>query len=563
MIKLSKWLLFFAVLTTSLVLARSNPVVQDPVFLKAKLAEAIAPAASSYLSQHQMNGKVKVWVYFTDKGIYNKQQMATAALAVQQGFTERALARRHRNGINEVLFSDLPVKSEYVNLVAGTGAKLRRVSKWLNAASYEVEQSGLSFIAGFPFVEKIEPVAAFKKIDEQSLPPEKQLPLEQQLGTHSLSYGSSYSQLNQINVPICHDSGYDGLGVIISMFDSGFRKSHNSFANAYAEGRVMAEHDFIFNDGNVANEPIDDPSAWNHGTSTWSTCGGLNPGVHYGPAYKATFILCKTEDIRSETPVEEDNWLAAMQWVDELGTDIISSSLGYSDWYTPAQYDGRTCVSTLAAVTAQQHGIIVCNSAGNNGPSGSSLNAPADADSILTVGAVTSSGSIASFSSRGPTADGRTKPEVCALGSSDYVASSNSDASYGYSSGTSFSCPLTAGAAALVLQANPTWTNQQVRWAMMMTANNAALPNNTYGWGIINTWAAIHYSFIPPYVHGDADGNGIVNVSDAVYLINYVFNNTPAPNPLQSGNADCIGSVDISDVVYLLNYVFGGGPAPC
>ena len=188
------------------------------------------------------------------------------------------------------------------------------------------------------------------------------------LDAQGLLYGASAAQLTQINVPQCHDSNYVGQGVIISMFDSGFRTTHNSFAQIRAEGRLLAKHDFVFHDTIVDNEPIDDPSAWSHGTSTWSTCGGENPGIHYGPAYKASFILCKTEDIRSETPVEEDNWVAAVEWVDSIGTDIISSSLGYTDWYTTPDYDGRTCVSTLAALQATRYGILVCNSIGNNGP---------------------------------------------------------------------------------------------------------------------------------------------------------------------------------------------------
>jgi subtilisin family serine protease len=540
------------------------PTDVDQKLIRPRLAQIVASDAVNYLDRHQVNGKVKVWVFFTDKAVYSKQQMQSAALSVSQGFSERTLARRARNGVSAVQFSDLPVHSQYVDLVSGAGAQLRRVSRYLNAASFEVSPSKLGLIGAFPFVAKIEPVAYFKRIADVPAQTEKQPIQKQALDAAGLIYGSSYAQLNQIAVTICHDSGYNGAGVLISMFDSGFRKSHSSFTRAYAEGRVLAEWDFIFNDSNVSNEAEDDASAWSHGTSTWSTCGGENPGTHYGPAYKASFILCKTEDIRSETPVEEDNWVAAMEWVDSLGTDIISSSLGYSDWYTQAQYNGRTCISTLAAVTAQQHGILVCNSVGNNGPGSPSLSAPGDADSILAVGAVSSSGAIVSFSSRGPTVDGRIKPEVCALGSSDYVASSSSDAAYTYSSGTSFSCPLTAGAAALVIQAHPTWTNQQVRWAMMMTASNAATPNNNYGWGIINTWAAIHYSYAPPsYVHGDADGDAMVNISDAVFLVNYIFAGGPAPSPLLAGDADCSGIVGVSDAVYIISYIFGDGPAPC
>ncbi|MCX6831119.1 MAG: S8 family serine peptidase, partial [candidate division Zixibacteria bacterium] len=320
------------------------------------------------------------------------------------------------------------------------------------------------------------------------------------LDSKGLSYGSSAAQLTQISVPQCHDSNYAGQGVIISMFDSGFRTSHNSFTQIRNQGRLLAKYDFVFHDTVVDNQVNDDASAWSHGTSTWSACGGENPGIHYGPAYKASFILCKTEDIRSETQVEEDNWEAAVEFADALGTDIISSSLGYSDWYDTPDYNGQTCVSTLAALQAARYGILVCNSIGNSGPGATTMGAPADADSIISVGAVTSSGTLSYFSSMGPTADGRMKPEVCARGSSAYLASASSDGAYGYGDGTSFSCPLTAGAAAVIWGAHPDWTNMQVRAAMMTTASRATNPDNSYGWGIVNTWGALQVSFAAPYV---------------------------------------------------------------
>ncbi len=414
------------------------------------------------------------------------------------------------------------------------------------------------------FVARVQPTATYRRpIEEVSYEKTTAQDDQQALAPTALSYGSSLAQLTQINVPICHDSGYAGQGILIAVFDTGFRKTHNSFAQAYLDGRVIAEHDFVFNDGNVSNEVGDDASAWSHGTSTWSTCGGANSGVHYGPAYLAQFILCKTEDVRSETVQEEYNWEAAIEWCDSIGTDIVTSSLGYSDWYVTTNYNGDFCVSTIAADIAASYGILVVNSAGNSGSAPQTLGAPADADSIITVGAVNSSGTIVSFSSRGPTADGRIKPEVCALGSSASVASSAGDASYGFSSGTSFSCPLTAGAAAIVWGANPTWTNMQVREALMLTANNAVSPNNNYGWGIINTWNALNYVFNPPsYIPGDADGSGTITISDAVFIINYIFASGTAPSPLAAGDGDCTGTITISDAVYIISYIFNGGPEP-
>lgn len=564
MIRIGKFAIIIALVLFAGAMAKQSAGVPDPEYYRAKRAVTISDEAIQFLANKQTDGKVKIWVFFTDKGIYNKQQFTSAALSTSERMSERAKARRAKHGVNEVRFIDLPVNARYVDELAARGVKILSTSKWLNAAAIELPLNHVGEISRLSFVEHIQPTATYTRPNDEAQPERGEIPTESQaLGTHSLSYGSSLTQLNQINVPICHDSGFTGQGVIIAMFDTGFRKTHNSFTQAYADGRVLAEWDFIFGDGNTANEAVDNSSQWSHGTSTWSTSGGENPGVHYGPAFDASFILCKTEDVRSETQVEEYNWEAAAEWVDSIGADIISSSLGYTDWYTTSNYNGDYCVITIAADIAASNGILVVNSAGNSGPGTSTLGAPADADSIVTVGAVTSSGAIASFSSRGPTADGRTKPEVCAMGSGVSVASSGGDGSYSSSSGTSFSCPLTAGVAALVMDAHPTWTNMQVREALMQTASDPANPDNTFGWGIVNAWAAIKYSFgPPPYVYGDADGNDIVTISDAVYLISYIFAGGPGPSPSAAGDADCSLIISIGDAVYLISYIFAGGPAP-
>jgi serine protease AprX len=255
----------------------------------------------------------------------------------------------------------------------------------------------------------------------------------------------------------------------------------------------LAEYDFIFNDYQTANEANDVSSQWDHGTYTWSTLGGAKTGTLYGPAFGASFVLAKTEDVRSETQVEEDNWAEAVEWADSLGADVISSSLGYSDWYTYASFDGHTAVTTIAANLATAYGIVVCNAMGNEGPNPGTLIAPADAYEIISCGAVGSSGTIAGFSSRGPTYDGRMKPEVCAQGVSTYCASSWGVTSYTNVSGTSLSTPLIGGCAAVLLSARPNLTPQQVRLAFMQTASKAANPDNTYGWGILNLAAALKW----------------------------------------------------------------------
>jgi subtilisin family serine protease len=218
-----------------------------------------------------------------------------------------------------------------------------------------------------------------------------------------------------------------------------------------------------------------------------------------GPAYAAAFILAKTENTASETPVEEDNWAAAAEWAEAMGADVISSSLGYLVFdrpftsYTFMDMNGQTAISTRAADLAASLGVVVVNSAGNEGfnPDHNTLGAPADGRAVIAVGAVDFAGRRASFSSVGPTPDGRVKPDVAAQGVAVKVARSTSTTGYGGSSGTSFSCPLTAGVAALVLQAHPFYGVEQVISVMRETASNAGSPDNLLGWGIVNALAAV------------------------------------------------------------------------
>src|SRR3972149_7654738 len=208
------------------------------------------------------------------------------------------------------------------------------------------------------------------------------------------------------------------------MLDAGFRwRSHNALDSL----RVLAEYDFIFHDSVSANESNDVPDQDSHGTATLSTIGGFEPGQLIGPAYGASFILGKTEYIPTETQIEEDNWVAGIEWMESKGVDVVSSSLGYTTVddgsgykYSRGDFNGRTAVTTKAAVMAARRGVVVVNSMGNSGNPVGSIIAPADADSIIAAGAVNYSGVLASFSSVGPTNDGRIKPDVVGPGVSIY-----------------------------------------------------------------------------------------------------------------------------------------------
>ncbi len=503
--------------------------------------------------------KVKVWVYFTDKGFLDQKSYQSAINQTQSSLTSRARWRRSKTmKLDLVDYRDLPVNPAYIYQIMKFNASKRQKSKWLNAASFEIPVGEFEKISGLSFVRSIKPVLGGKRkpISIKTLP-EENLPGK---GLFALNYGASYTQLQQINIPAVHNLGYYGQGVIVCMMDSGFRKNHQAFQLAYTEGRVLAEWDFINNDGNTQNETGDPSDQHNHGTMTWSALGGASDGNLYGPAYGASFILAKTEDVSGETPIEEDNWVAGMEWADSIGADVISSSLGYIDWYVYSDLDGNTAVTTIAADIAAQRGIVVCNAMGNEGSGSGSLIAPADADSIISCGAVNGSGSIAYFSSRGPTYDGRIKPEVCAQGVSTRCANPGGTTGYTYADGTSLSTPLIGGAAAVILSAHPSWTPMQVREAMMESGNHSSSPDNTYGWGIPDILVAIQHSF---YLTGDVTGEGVVNITDVIFLINYLYKNGKAPSPLFLGDVNCDNEVNISDIVYLINYIYQNGTVPC
>lgn len=449
------------------------------------------------LEQSTAEEVLPVWIFFTDKGANWQQQLTE----VEQHLLPAARKRRLRNRPADRLtdFYDIPVKAAYLREVVQTGAKIRHKSRWLNAVSVNATPAQIEQIRSFPFVKKINLIKRFKGPEipeEQPVPANINLPTEQ---THLLNYGPSLTQNQQIHTPELHDLGYNGSGVIIAMLDAGF---NNLQHQALSSIHILKTWDFVNGDSIVWDEPGQMGSG-NHGTYTLGTIAGYYPGQLIGPAYGASFLLAKTENTDWERHIEEDHWVAGAEWADSLGADIISSSLGYRDFdppepsYTWQDMDGNTAIVTIGADIAASRGILVVNSAGNEGsatPSNpNTLVAPSDGDSVLAAGAVNASGQRTYFSSVGPTADGRIKPDVMAMGSGVVAPSVSSPNGYASVDGTSFSCPLTAGAAALILQASPSLSNMQIINALRATASNASNPNNEYGWGIVNAFLAAFY----------------------------------------------------------------------
>lgn len=457
-------------------------------------AGGLVPVPADGNGDHGVAGKARPWwVFFVDHG--GAVLDAASMLCVAEDTAPEAWARRGAmSPVPDLL--DLEPCAEYVAGVAAHG-RIRHRSRWLNAVSCELTAAAVEEVRGLPFVGRLAPVAVSRA---QSLGPAfspSGRPLGRTVDAGARPrgpdpYGPAFGQLEEINVVRLHQAGYTGNRVGVMMLDTGFRKDHHAFANAHLAG----EWDYVFEDGDTQNESGDDYYQHYHGTGTWATLGGYDPGHIVGPAFDATFYLAKTEDVRSETQAEEDNYVAALEWADRLGVSVVSASLSYTCFddgfcYDYPWKDGDRPVISRAVDIAVARGIVCVNSAGNYGWSPNSLGTPADADSIIAVGAVDSLNRIADFSSRGPSDDGQTKPEVVARGVDTWWADAGAPDWYGPSSGTSLSCPLVGGAAALLREAHPEWDPMTLRAALMNTADRHSHPDNDYGWGRIDTWAAL------------------------------------------------------------------------
>jgi serine protease AprX len=463
----------------------------------------------------QDKADTKYWIIFKDKGKFSyEDKIIIGSDAYNTGLallSERAINRRLKvlSQDNLIDFADLPLEENYVTQVEKLGIELIAKSRWFNGVSAYLTPEQLEKVKKLDCISHLKLVNKLIKQNFVSLAPVECGEYYDNILFHFndikniLSYGKSFDQMNLIDVPKVHNLGINGKGVLVASLDDGFEwRNHEALKNL----SVLDEYDFVNKDANAYSEENqkyeDSYEQGGHGTSTFSTMAGYKEGKLIGPAFNSEFILAKTEYVSSETPMEEDFWLEAAEWVEAKGVDIITSSLIYKEFdkpYTANSYkyedfDGKTAITTLAGERAAYLGVVVLNAIGNyNQTAIPSLGSASDGDSIISVGAVSPDGSIASFSSNGPTSDGRTKPDVCAMGVYVYVASKNKSDSYEFSNGTSFSTPITAGVCALILSAHPELTPMQVREALRMTANNSATPNNILGWGIINAYNALLY----------------------------------------------------------------------
>jgi serine protease AprX len=446
----------------------------------------------------QVFAQTKHLIYFKDKGesdlrYFKKSEIESRLL---KEFSQKSIERRKKVLGDEIFsYGDYPIYEPYIQQLKNLGIEPVNKLRWFNAISSYLTDEQLAVIKNLPFIEKIEKVKSFK-LKRDNI----ELSSDQLSKLYSNNYGPSYTQLQLSDIPDVHSKGITGGNVIIGLLDTGFRwKSHEAIENT----EVVAEYDFIFRDTITANQPEDVPGQDVHGTMILSIVGGKKNGKLYGSAYNSKFILAKTEDIRSERRVEEDNYASALEWMEQLGVDVTSSSLGYSEFddpnesYTYRDMNGRTTIVARAVDSAFVRGVVTVTAAGNEYNSNwKYIVSPADARYVLAVGAVNSDGLIASFSSRGPTSDGRIKPDVCAMGTSVYTVSVGSYSNYTFASGTSTSTPIVAGIAALLISHYPEINQWQVRDAIRNTASQANRPDTVYGWGIVSAKRAISYPLL-------------------------------------------------------------------
>jgi serine protease AprX len=409
----------------------------------------------------------------------------------------KAIARRTAYGI-AIDSTDLPVTARYVDSVrlAGT-VTILNVSKWLNQVSIQTtDAAALNKINNLTFVQTVTGIAARVNNGNNENPKTKDkfelerelidAPLQRNTNTSSdfFSYGNTYDEIHLHNGEFLHNIGMRGQNMLVAVLDAGFfhYNTLKAFDSVVANNQVVQTWDFVARESSVTEDD-------SHGMSCFSAIGGNIPGSFVGNAPKANFVLYRTEDVSSEYPIEEHNWACGAERADSIGADIISTSLGYTTFDNPsldhtyASMNGKTNISTKAAVIANRKGLLSFVAAGNDG--GNSwhyLSSPGDADSLVTVGAVSNAGVVGGFSSYGPSSDGRIKPEVAGVGVGAYVQNPNN--TIGAGNGTSYATPKMAGLGTCLWQAFPEFNNMAIRDALMKSSSIYTAPNDRIGYGV-------------------------------------------------------------------------------
>ena len=373
---------------------------------------------------------------------------------------------------------DLPVSKFYIDSLSKLGYQVWLKSKWLNAVVINTDSNNALKINQLSFVRDYFPLGKNSKFNNLN---------SNTKITNTDNYGNSQIQNNMMDIPSMHTKGFLGHGKRIAVFDGGFQNANNLsvFDSLFKNNQIK----FTYNvkDKNQTSVYIGHP----HGTNVLSLIGGYKNGSLIGGAYKADYYLFQTEITENESKLEEFNWLVAAEMADSLGVDIINSSLGYFDFdnsalnYTFSDFNGKTTLISQAANFANAKGILIVNSAGNERTGyWGKISSPADSPNVIAVGAVDFNNNIGSFSSPGPTSDGRIKPDISAPGVNVTIA----DASNNYisGSGTSFAAPMICGLVAGFWSGNPDLKKEEIKQILLQSGDKNSNPNNDFGNGVPN-----------------------------------------------------------------------------
>lgn len=420
---------------------------------------------SSFLLQGQVNQQFRV--YLKDKG------SSVELLSQPECFlSPQAIARRELQGI-AIDQRDLPLAPEYKQSLRAEGAKILAHSKWLNYCY--IEHPDPQQIADLDFVARIEYPRPYRAL------------LSSVQSTDSLDYGYGTGQIRMLKGDKLHLAGYTGQGVSIAVIDVGYQGSQQAscFDSLNASGRLLGTYNFVNPNNSVFS------SGGSHGSSVLSIMASFLEDTLVGTAPQANYWLFTTEDLATEDPVEMDYWAMAAEYADSVGAQIIQTSLSYTQFsnaqfdFTYSDMDGNTALITRAADLAASKGMLVVASAGNYGDQAwQYIGAPADGDSVLTVGSVSFTGNYSGFSAIGPTADGRVKPDVMAQGGPTTLLDPMGVISFDF--GTSYAAPLVSGLAACLMQAYPSLRGDEIAAFIRQSAHLYASPNDSMGYGIPN-----------------------------------------------------------------------------
>ncbi len=426
----------------------------------------------------------KFWVELTDKNNNGYSIDHPEAF-----LSQRSIERRKKQNI-PITYDDMPVTASYRDQIAQLGVKVRYTSRWFNAVCIEVKNDTgvMKMIRKLSFVKGSRLMYARKEFDTEKKNPSAMMEFIMGMNAakkpdNDSEYGFGLNQIQMLKGDELHAQGKRGEGMVIAVLDAGFFRMDEmeTFDHLRNEGRLLGTYDFVEGDSLVYEDDM-------HGMNVLSCMAAYTPGKMVGTAPKASYWLLRTEDAGTENPIEESNWVAGAEFADSVGADLINSSLGYTTFdlesasYTYKNLDGSSLISR-AATRCARVGMIVCNAAGNEG-SGNwhYIGVPADADSILTVGGVDAMGDHSSFSSFGPSYDGRIKPNIVAQATSTTVASSKGK--FYPSQGTSFASPVMCGMVASLWSDHPDVNNMTLIHTIEKSSNQYFHPDNTYGYGL-------------------------------------------------------------------------------